>query len=455
MLPFLIALLLLQQASTARPENGTVEGIVRTTAGNPAAGVRVTAVVPPPAEGEVASNATMASIAQTDAEGRYRLESIPPGQYYISAGRVDVPTYYPGTIQLLRGTIVTIRAGATIPEISFVLDDASVGRAEQGPPGGRRANQPPLGEGPVGLTVPVTIQADAKGKAPVFGSNYYPLLQLKKVTGGTVSTMTFARTSMILPVPSGAIVDEYQVSIDGLPEGYAIRTVMYGPTDLKRELLKFSRQALTIQPSTSGIGEVALAGGSIVITLDKAPVSATPGVLVTGRTVGTGDEIYISGKPGLLYFDGAFEFRGVSPGLHTIVRIFGTTMMAASVLVGDQNVEGVTLQVIPVLPSDVFSVEPRLAAANAPASLRLSSIVGRVVDASSGQPLNQGAVTLTGHRNTQRTFAIIAGEGFRISPLLPGQYSLTINAPGYTALTQPVTVGYNDLSLDLKATKTK
>jgi hypothetical protein len=460
MLPFLIALFLMRQVSAAPPENGAsgvVEGVVRTAAGNPAAGVRVTAVVPPPADGDVSSNATMASIAQTDAEGRYRLEKIPPGQYYISAGRVDVPTYYPGTIQLLRGTIVTIRPGTVTPEISFVLDDASVGRSEQGQRGASRQaayNQPPLGDGPVGLTVEVTIQVEGGGKVPVFGGNYYSVLRLVKVPGSSSVEMSFAQKSLILPVPSGTITDEYQASIKGLPDGYSLKSMTYVSTDLQKDTLKFSRQSLTIAPSTSGIGEVAKPAAFIGITLANTPAPPPPGVRVTGRIVGTGDEIYLSGKPGLLLSDGTFEFGGVAPGLHTIVRIYGSTMMAASVLVRDQNVDGVTLQVTPLLPIDLFSVEPGRAAATAPASLLLSSIVGRVVDASSGQPLIEGTLTLTGHRNAQRTFAL-GPSGFRIPQLLPGQYALTLDVPGYATTAQPVTVSFNDLSLDLKATKAK
>jgi hypothetical protein len=46
-------------------------------------------------------------------------------------------------------------------------------------------------------------------------------------------------------------------------------------------------------------------------------------------------------------------------------------------------------------------------------------------------------------------------EGFRIPQLLPGQYALTLDVPGYATTAQPVTVSFNDLSLDLKATKAK
>lgn len=93
MLGSLILLLLMQQAPNGPSEDGVVEGVLKTSAGRPAAGVRVTAVVPPTSD-DTASGAAMASIAQTDAEGRYRLERIPPGQYYIAAGRSTTPSIH-------------------------------------------------------------------------------------------------------------------------------------------------------------------------------------------------------------------------------------------------------------------------------------------------------------------------------------------------------------------------
>ena len=68
----------------------------------------------------------MASVSETDDEGRFRLENIPPGQYYIVAGRLDLPTFYPGTLDLSSGTAIKIAAGETRAGMDFTLKESSV-----------------------------------------------------------------------------------------------------------------------------------------------------------------------------------------------------------------------------------------------------------------------------------------------------------------------------------------
>jgi len=301
--------------------------------------------------------------------------------------------------------------------------------------------------------VPLSIKVEGGGKVPIFGSNYYPVLRFTRVPANVATEVPFSNSSVILPVPPGPIVEEYKVTVEKLPAGYAVKTITYISTDLQNETLKFYRRELAIQPSSSGIGEIARAS-QLSVTLSYTPTSATPGVRVTGQSFGTGDEIYLSGKPGLLFSDGTFEFQGVSPGAHTILRVFGSVMMGSTAFVRNQNIDtGINLQVTPLLPIDLFSGEPRTMAGNEPTSLPLANVVGRVVDGATGRPLTQGAVTVTGHRNALRTFPIDATGGFSVPALLPGQYELTVNARGYRATTQAVSVGFKDLSLDLRATR--
>jgi periplasmic protein CpxP/Spy len=130
-------------AATSQPA-GTITGVVRTPDGAPAAGIRMTAL-----RADAVNDAlrAMASLAQTDATGRYRLENVPPGRYFVTAGRVDLPTFYPGTLDVAKGTAISITSAAVVSEIDFVIQDPSVvpqrGGRGRGGRGGIGAANPP------------------------------------------------------------------------------------------------------------------------------------------------------------------------------------------------------------------------------------------------------------------------------------------------------------------------
>jgi hypothetical protein len=452
MLKSLMVFLLMQQVSNVPTANGVVEGVLRTSGGKPAAGVRVSATVPPDTTSDSLTSLALASLAETDASGRYRLENIPPGRYYISAGRVDLPTYYPGIPSIREATIVSVTAGATLSNVNFTLDEISAGRA---------VSAAGLGRGPVGLTLSVSIQVEDGGKVPVFGEGHYPVLRLRSTVTPLTFEMWFSAITVTVPLPVGTLPDEYRVAVEDLPDGYAVKAITYGSADLLKENLKLSRQGLAIQPgnqsaiallSTAGI---ASSGIPLSVTLAKTPTPLPAGVRVTGRTAGVGGEIYLSGKPGFLYLDGTFEFRGVAPGLHTILRYGGNSVTAAPVLVRDRDIEDIGLRATSILPADVFSGEVKPVDGNAPASAGWVSLSGRVLDGASQEVLDHGTVTLAGYGGIQQIFAIVGGEGFRVPQLLPGTYTLTVNVTGYDSTVHPVVVGGEDLKLDLKATPTK
>jgi len=78
-------------------------------------------VAPEPGINAPAPGSALASLAQTDSAGDYRLENIPPGRYYITAGFVDFPTYHPGSTTLAGATVVLVKAGATTANVDFPL----------------------------------------------------------------------------------------------------------------------------------------------------------------------------------------------------------------------------------------------------------------------------------------------------------------------------------------------
>lgn len=111
----------------APPQTGVLAGQVNTPEGRPASGVRVAAMAVPEPNAPAGTASTLVSIGQTDAAGRYRLEAIPAGRYYIVAGQVEFPTYYPGVATVTEATPVPVAAasGAANLALNFALSSAN------------------------------------------------------------------------------------------------------------------------------------------------------------------------------------------------------------------------------------------------------------------------------------------------------------------------------------------
>lgn len=110
----------------AQIRNGTVTGQISASDGLDVAGVRVSAMVA--GTDSVSTVATLVAFDQTDGRGRYSLRDLPPGRYYILAGRLDAPAYYPGTPVAASASIVTVGPGATITGVDFTISGSAGGR---------------------------------------------------------------------------------------------------------------------------------------------------------------------------------------------------------------------------------------------------------------------------------------------------------------------------------------
>lgn len=104
-------------------ETGTISGRIVTREGKPARGVRVAAL--DARAGDPATNPTailsVLSLGETDAEGRYRLEDVPAGSYFVSAGLFDAATFFPGVSEQTQARVVTLETGAHPAAIDFRL----------------------------------------------------------------------------------------------------------------------------------------------------------------------------------------------------------------------------------------------------------------------------------------------------------------------------------------------
>jgi hypothetical protein len=133
---------LLAQSPAPALQTGTVTGIVRSTAGRVVSGVRVSAI---PASAIEEISQAGATSAMTDDTGRYRIEKLPVGRYYIAAGSLDMPTFYPATLD--RARAATVSVSSTNPDIDFNIvmqgsDPASLLRLRSE---GRRIEVAPFG----------------------------------------------------------------------------------------------------------------------------------------------------------------------------------------------------------------------------------------------------------------------------------------------------------------------
>jgi hypothetical protein len=116
-----VALLEQREVSSASMQGGTISGVVSTSSGGPASGFRVAAL----RADTVSSIRAMLSIAETDSTGLYTLQNVPAGRYYVVVGRIDAPTYYPGTLDVDKALAVTIASGTHVSAADFVIQDAS------------------------------------------------------------------------------------------------------------------------------------------------------------------------------------------------------------------------------------------------------------------------------------------------------------------------------------------
>jgi hypothetical protein len=433
---FLLTLLMAQGIPALPGQSGTVSGVVRTSAGIPAAGVRVSAMVPPEVGTEAVLSGSFAALAQTDEQGQYRLEGIPQGRYYIVAGRVDLPTFYPGTADVSNARIFAITPGGAVSGIDFVMMDNSVRS-----PSAFGQTAPPA---PPSFTIQTQVRLEDSAKLPVFASGDFTSVRFTDTITGTQRTQQI-RGSFSVGLSTSSRAPEYRVSVENLPAGMVVKSMTYGSSDVLANTLKI--------PTTNGTILLSrLTAPVLTITLAAVPVPSLGGVRVTGRTKDTDARaIYLSGAPGTYFADGTFEFRGVAPGRYSIAA-FGSSpvsSLGASIVVGDRDMEGIEMETIAVLPAvlqPTFSDAPRTPVPGT--VLPLASFRGRILEEASGVPIEEGTIRLIGRNSI--TASVGTGGEFEFLRLLPGTYDLEVRIFGHSNVLQRIVIEDENIRLDVK-----
>lgn len=436
----LTAFLAIQGVPLAAQQSGTITGLLKNADGRPAFGIRVAALARPESQMEAIAGAALASIASTDEEGRYRLEDIPPGQYYIVAGRVDLPTYYPGTPQMSAGTIVKIAPGVSLAGLDFAISDNSL-----------RTEATDTYSVPVSRRSLVTrVLAEGGGEIPVSSSTGPVMLEFERTADRAITTIPVTATSTILEFFLAMNMTEFQITMKNLPEGYVVRAIMSGSTDITASTLKIPG---TLNPSVGVQGPVPPL--TVLLAAAPVPASSSGGVRVTGiDRPGDTHPVYLSGTQGIVFSDGTFEFRNVPPGRHTIAAIaLPGRARGTTVVVGDRNLDNVALTDISTLPSDIQTPASPGPPGERPAGSTFAPVTlrARVVEEKSKQPAPAGQVYINGRFGP--AYSLDADGRFAIQNLLPGVYSVEILMFGYSTVNQEITVGVENLDVELTSRK--
>jgi hypothetical protein len=271
---------------------------------------------------------------------------------------------------------------------------------------------------------------------------------------------------------------DVRVFIDNLPDTHEVKSIRYGARDITHGTFRLSDANFPTAPGTpiattpayssalslftsqltllAGVATAPLkpavtAPSTISITIGLAKRSSS-GVRITGRTGSTNRrQLYISGKPGVLYSDGTFEFRDVAPGLHLIAAMSIPRPLAALVNVGSRDIDGIELQETPFLPNDALvPKDPSPSGEHAPGVVPLPRVRGIVVNESTRVPVGEGEVEIGAGDNSRRVPIDTEGR-FETFYLLPGTYDFKTQIFGHSQGGTLVTIDHKDLTIELSS----
>jgi hypothetical protein len=364
---------------------GGVAGEIRGIDGKPAKAVRVAvafAVEEP--NGELVPARAAHTVATTDDFGRYRLSNITPDRYFLIAGRIDTPSYYPGTKDRSDARLITIASGSTTEGLNFQLalppgpkltgrvttngmklprritlfpsgpfwfrEDVDV--AQDGsfvfhsvPPGSYSLNASDSGamlwnassivvgdKDVTGVRVSATPWVQASGWVEVEGGGPLPALtlELRGKSGKAQAGIGIIPESgvFIMNLPAG----DYRVAVKNLPSEYRVESFTYGKTDLLKQAANFSGgvQRFTLKLSLAQPSRLRRIRGRVVGVENLSTTvygAATSQVTLSGPSLLRPMQVQINR-------DGTYEFSNVRQGNYTLQVGYSDP---ASVVVADQD----------------------------------------------------------------------------------------------------------------------
>jgi len=362
----MLLLLALPLLSQVNPEpKGAVTGMVLSSNGTPAAGVRIVAI---PASDPTTAGATVfESLAQTDSFGRYRLDAA-SGRYFIAAGAVSLPTFFPNTTNIASAEVIVIKAGATIEGVNFsqfipaapTLNGVNRSAQQALPPGSTGVLSGvlryPDGAPASGITVVAVVQLSGASTSPAavppaLPSLGLPQIQFQPNIAATLATSTRIVGNITSPVRFVTDINgRYRLS--SIPPntyvimaGYADAPVFYpGVSDIQKA------SAIATTPTTMldtlNFTVPALHGTIVHVHVSAAGGRPGGGATLTLRGIDLPATGLASILPQRTYKmtttagDGLLDFTNVLRGKYSIqAAMFGTATITKTIEVTNQPIE--------------------------------------------------------------------------------------------------------------------
>lgn len=388
----LLCLVFFQAPATAQIFRNTISGQILGMDSKPASGVRVAVV--PVHEGETFSPLWSANqTATTDSRGNFILRDVDPGQYYLLAGQLDAPTYFPGAKEVaqarkiaidrtvlekqdfrlvqspgvdIRGRLASNRRIGSPPSIllwrrdtriwprvetpiradgSFVFHGVPPGVYDLslGLYGGALLNGTEIHvkDKHVSIRLVEVPAAGARGRVEIEGGGTIPQVTVEFKNGAGrflagIRTLVEEKDTGTLMFPAG----EYRVSFAQFPADYRVVSFTYGDMDLLK-------------------GSVKVAGSLETFKLKLARVQPSKLRRISGRVLGV-EHVSTPSFVGLsnssfaypvlarasLQSDGRYEFTGLTAGTYTLwigERVYES--LPRTVTLGETDIDDVDFNI--------------------------------------------------------------------------------------------------------------
>jgi hypothetical protein len=310
----LLSILFTPVFARAQTTGGVVEGQVRTATGGGVSGLRVALVEAGVSGTGRNESQVMVGLTQTDGSGNYRLADIPPGRYYIMAGLIDFPTYFPGALRRDDAAVITVADRSLQSGMDFVLQsvftvsghvryalDERAGtevtlqsnpripipmlRAAMGPDGAFQFAAVPAGNYVAragAIRMPLVVDGDVSDLELKTPPSVEVTVRFKTDNDGPVPKTSLRFNDFADAYPAKSASDgasttlpavKYRVTTSDLPAGYSLKSMTHDSVEFLSsvDLSKYDNSEIVVTlisptPAVEVRGHVAAAAGMITPT---------------------------------------------------------------------------------------------------------------------------------------------------------------------------------------------